>query len=133
MDHERFDALTRAFSRTPSSRRRLLRRGGMGLVAALFGGAIAAKDAAADHCSYIGCGCATGTYHPCADGLICCPSAPGTPGGAGVCAPAGECGDQCIYWGDQCPDYCNWGDTCPGCCSGYCGQFGQCYQAGYGF
>lgn len=134
MDHEKFDALTRVFSKKSSSRRQVLRRAGTAALAGLFGGALLRpKDAAADHCTYGGCGCATGTYHPCEDGLVCCPSSPGTPGGAGVCSPVGECGDSCVYWGNQCPDYCNWGDTCPTCCSGYCGQFGQCAQAGYGF
>lgn len=134
MDHDKFDALARIVSKKSSSRRQMLKRGGAAALAGLFGGALVRnKSAEAHHCTYGGCGCATGTYHPCDAGLVCCPSAPGTPGGAGVCADAGSCGDSCVYWGDYCGDYCNWGDTCYACCSGYCGQFGQCAQAGYGF
>ena len=132
MDNERFDALTRVFSKRAGSRRQMLRRGGAAMVAGLFGGVLArAQPAAADHCNYIGCGCSTGVLHACGNDLVCCASSPGTPGGAGVCAPATECGGQCSYWGDACPAYCNWGDTCPDCCSGYCGNLGQCAQYGY--
>lgn len=133
MDNEKFDGLARAFSGKAASRRKMLRRGVAAALAGLSGGSLTrTKRASAHHCDWLGCGCATGTQHPCGDGLVCCPSSPGTPGGAGVCAPAGECGGQCVYWGDACPGYCNWGDTCPDCCSGYCGQFGTCMQYGYG-
>ncbi len=133
MDNKKFDAITRSFAKKPGSRRELLRRGGAAALAGLVGGALSrTKGASAHHCDYIGCGCATGVYHACAGDLVCCPSAPGTPGGAGVCAGAGQCGGQCVYWGDACPAYCNWGDTCPDCCSGYCGQFGACARFGYG-
>ena len=133
MDNQRFDALARAVSGKGASRRGVLRRGAVAAAAALFGRGLLRREAAADHCDYIGCGCATGVWHACGNDLVCCPSSPGTPGGAGVCAPASECGGgQCTYWGDACPGYCNWGDSCPGCCSGYCGNLGQCAQYGYG-
>ena len=126
IDHDRFDTLARSLA-NPASRRRLLRRLGLGALTAVVGGTLGRpRTARADHCDYIGCGCATGTFHPCGGGLVCCPSNPGLPGGAGVCAPADQCGGPCAASGDGCPSYCNWGDHCPGCCGGVCGNFGSC-------
>lgn len=88
MDHEKFDALARAFA-PAASRRKLLRWATVtGLVAA-FGRAPAAD---ASHCRYPGCGCTLGTRHDCVAGTICCDSAPGTPGGAGTCQFPQDCG-----------------------------------------
>jgi hypothetical protein len=126
MDHQRFDAWTRELA-TLTTRRGVMRRAGLAAVAATLAGLFGrSQRAAAHHCDYIGCGCATGARHACGRGLVCCPSSPGLPGGAGICAPRGECGGGCVEEGDACPGYCNWGDVCPDCCSGYCGQFGAC-------
>lgn len=128
MEQRRFDALTRAFA-DGSSRRRFLRRAGLaGMSAALNGLIATVRPVAAGHCNSLGCGCITGTRHQCGRGLVCCPSNPGLPGGAGVCAPAGQCGGSCVDQGQGCPAYCNWGDYCPDCCSGYCGSYGVCDQ-----
>jgi hypothetical protein len=129
MDQDRFDTLTRVLA-TPASRRGVLRRARFAGIAAILGAAFGLpRIASANHCDYIGCGCASGTRHACGRGLVCCPSSPGLPGGAGVCAPAGQCGGACVDQGDACPAYCNWGDACPDCCSGFCGDFGSCGQS----
>lgn len=127
MDGGRFDAVVRRMAR--SGGRRSLLRGAGAVVATILAGSIRNEPVLAHHCDYVGCGCATGTYHPCADGLVCCPSSPGTPGGAGVCAYPGDCGGSCADNGAYCGDSCNWGDTCPSCCSGYCGSTGACAAA----
>ena len=78
MDDQRFDALTRAMS-VATSRRGALRLGLAGAAATLariFG---RTQSATAHHCTYEGCGCATGTKHACGSGLVCCASSPGTP------------------------------------------------------
>ena len=126
MDSRGFDRWTRALAARGRSRRGALGllAGGLAVaVGAMSGGA---RSASAHHCNFIGCGCATGTLHPCGGGLICCPSSPGLPGGAGVCAPPDQCGGACIAWRNACPGYCNWGDNCPDCCSGYCNSRGVC-------
>lgn len=123
MDDRRFDALTRSLA-APISRRGALRRVGLG--GALLGTLLGRRqEAAAHHCTYEGCGCATGTQHACGQGLVCCASSPGTPGGGGVCTPRGQCGG-CTGRGNACPGYCNWGDGCADCCTGYCGSRGSC-------
>jgi hypothetical protein len=124
MDSQRFDALAKSLA---SSRRDVLRRLRMAGAAAVLTATFAPRHLAlAHHCSYEGCGCTTGILHPCGSGLVCCPSSPGTPGGAGVCMRKGRCGDVCVDTGSACPGYCIWDDGCPDCCSGYCGQFGSC-------
>lgn len=126
MDDQRFDALTRFLSDQTSRRgalRRLSAASAAGFLAALLG---RNSPAPAHHCNYEGCGCSTGTQHACGSGLTCCSSSPGTPGGAGVCTPRGQCGGGCVDRGGSCPGYCNWGDGCSGCCSGYCGNRGSC-------
>jgi hypothetical protein len=128
MEPRRFDAFTRALARL-DSRRGVLRRLGVAGSAAILGRSLTATSANADHCSSIGCGCSTGTRHACGGGLVCCPSSPGTPGGAGVCSDPADCGGPCVGSGGGCPGSCNWGDTCPGCCSGYCGDSGTCSAA----
>ena len=82
MDGQRFDAVARLLA-TRQTRRGTLRR----LVAAtgaLMAAAIPGRSKAGYNCDYVGCGCATGTLHPCSNGLVCCASTPGMPGGAGV-------------------------------------------------
>ena len=129
MEPRRFDALVRGLA-TSSSRRGALRRVAVAGVAALLGrSALRPEAAIADHCDFIGCGCSTGTLHACGGDLVCCPSSPGTPGGAGVCSEPADCGGACTENGGGCSGSCNWGDTCPGCCSGFCGQFGTCDTA----
>lgn len=128
MDGERFDAVTRWLGGN-RSRRAAFRAAAAAGFAALVGARRGAAPVAADHCTYIGCGCSTGTHHACGHGLVCCPSSPGMPGGAGVCTSPGDCGGSCAEIGDYCGDSCNWGDTCPTCCSGYCGSTGACDQA----
>lgn len=124
MDHKSFENLTKQFA-TEGSRRSLVKKlGALALGAGVFGAR--KRAAAAHHCNWVGCGCATGVYHACADGLICCASTPGTPGGAGICAYASDCNNTCNGGGQYCGNSCNWGDTCPMCCSGYCGDTGQC-------
>jgi hypothetical protein len=127
MDEQWFDLLTRTLA-GPSSRRGLLLRAGFAGISALVAGLFGSPRAtSARHCDYIGCGCNTGTRHPCGRGLDCCPNNPGLPGGSGVCAPSGQCGGGgCVGDGGSCPGYCNWGDYCPDCCSGFCGQYGSC-------
>jgi hypothetical protein len=125
MDDRRFDAMTRTLAAF-SSRRGVLRRLRWAGAAAVLAAAGVGRAASAHHCTYEGCGCATGTKHACGGGLVCCPSSPGTPGGAGVCTRKGYCDDSCVDTGNACPGNCNWGDGCPHCCSGYCGQFGSC-------
>ncbi len=128
MDDRRFDALTRTLSRA-TSRRGVLRRLGLAATGAATAGVFARRQTAtANHCTYEGCGCATGTHHACGSGLVCCASSPGTPGGAGVCTPRAQCDGGCADRGAACPGYCNWGDGCSGCCSGYCGTRGACEQ-----
>jgi hypothetical protein len=130
MDGGRFDAMVRRLADQGSggtrSRRAALRGAAAALLAAATAGKVGGGIAGASHCTYVGCGCATGTYHPCDDGLVCCPSSPGTPGGAGVCESPGDCNSACNGSGYYCGDSCNWGDTCPSCCSGYCGSTGAC-------
>ena len=127
MDDQRFDALTCLVSSDLAARRRC----GLGWASAaatltgIFG---RTQSATAHHCTYEGCGCATGTQHACGSGLVCCASSPGTPGGGGVCTPRAQCGGGCADRGASCPGYCNWGDGCSGCCSGYCGTRGACDQ-----
>lgn len=124
MDGERFDSVVRGFAR-PRTRRGLL-----GRLAAASGALLVAstplKVRAGFNCDYIGCGCATGTLHPCIDGLVCCASSPGTPGGAGVCSQPSDCDGSCNGTGGDCGASCNWGDNCPMCCSGWCGDLGSC-------
>jgi hypothetical protein len=128
MDDRRFDALTRTLSEATSRRGALRRLGLAGVAAALAGILGRRQSATAHHCTYEGCGCATGTKHACGSGLVCCASSPGTPGGGGVCTPRAQCGGGCADRGASCPGYCNWGDGCSGCCSGYCGTRGACEQ-----
>ena len=90
MDEQRFDALIRSLG-AARSRRALMRRALAASLAVIVGGALSQRRASADHCDYAGCGCATGTDHPCGDGLICCPTNPGTPGGAGYCTSEADC------------------------------------------
>jgi len=124
MDGERFDAVARSLAS------RLSRRGSVRRLAAVAGALIAlgvpVRSEAGFNCNYIGCGCSSGTLHPCVDPLVCCPSSPGTPGGAGVCSNASDCYGPCAASGDSCGGSCNWGDNCPECCSGYCGMYGSC-------
>jgi hypothetical protein len=123
MDGQQFDAMTRSMA-TRQTRRGTLRR-----LAAAAGALVVASvpgRSRADHCSYIGCGCSTGTLHPCGSGLVCCPSSPGTPGGAGVCSNPGDCSGPCRGSDEFCSGSCNWGDNCPECCSGWCGNMGRC-------
>lgn len=124
MDHRGFDTWTRSLT-ARDSRRGALRR--LGLATAL-GTMVFGRDrsASAHHCTYEGCGCATGTQHACGHGLVCCASSPGAPGGAGVCTPRGQCGGGCTGFGGGCPGYCNWGDGCADCCTGYCNNRGTC-------
>ena len=124
MDGRRFDGMTRSLA-TQQTRRGVLRRL-IALASALVLAMLPVRARAGFNCSYIGCGCATGTWHPCNDPLVCCASTPGMPGGAGVCSNPGDCYGPCQASGDFCTGSCNWGDTCPECCSGYCGQYGQC-------
>ena len=124
MDGQRFDAVARSLA-TRQTRRGTLRR----LAAAsgaLMARAIPGRSKAGYNCDYIGCGCATGTLHPCSNGLVCCASTPGMPGGAGVCSYPGDCYGACAGRGEYCSDSCNWGDACPACFSGYCGDYGSC-------
>ncbi|MFN8593078.1 MAG: hypothetical protein U0031_16605 [Thermomicrobiales bacterium] len=124
MDGQRFDAVTRSLASLESRRsivRRLILAAG-----ALFAAALPVRARAGFNCTYIGCGCATGTLHPCNDPLVCCASSPGTPGGAGVCSNASDCDAACAGSGGYCSDSCNWGDNCPECCSGWCGNTGRC-------
>jgi hypothetical protein len=124
MDARRFDAVTRSLA-APQTRRSVLGR--LAAIAGALGmAAIPIRARAGFNCTYIGCGCATGTLHPCNDPLVCCPSSPGTPGGAGVCSNESDCDAPCAPSGGYCSDSCNWGDTCPECCSGYCGNTGSC-------
>lgn len=128
MEPRRFDTLTRSVA-TSVNRRAALRRMGRLATSALvmLGGLSRTRQTAvAHHCTYEGCGCATGTQHPCGSGLVCCASSPGTPGGAGVCTRRGQCGESCVGQSGACPGYCNWGDGCSGCCTGYCNGRGKC-------
>ena len=93
---------------------------------ALMAAAIPGRSKAGYNCDCIGCGRASGTLHPCSNGLVCCASTPGMPGGAGVCSYPGDCYGACAGRGEYCSDSCNWGDACPACCSGYCGDYGSC-------
>ena len=81
MDDRRFDALTRNSVHATSRRGALWRLGPAGAGAAAAGIFGHRQMAIAHHCSYEGCGCATGTQHACGSGLVCCASSPGTPGG----------------------------------------------------
>ena len=128
MDERRFDALTRILSHATSRRGALRRLGLAGAGAAAAGIFGRRQTATAHHCSYEGCGCATGTQHACGSGLVCCASSPGMPGGGGICTPRAQCGGGCADRGTACPGYCNRGDGCSGCCSGYCGTHGACDQ-----
>jgi hypothetical protein len=128
VDDQRFDALTRVLARATSRRGAVRRIGLAGTAAALTGLLGRQRSASAHHCSYEGCGCSTGTNHPCGSGLVCCAYNPGTPGGAGVCTPRGQCGGGCRDRGASCPGHCNWNDSCADCCSGYCGNRGSCDQ-----
>jgi hypothetical protein len=124
MDGRRFDAVARSLAARQD--RRGLLRWAVGVAGSLFILALPPRARGGFNCDYIGCGCATGTLHPCVDPLVCCASSPGTPGGAGVCSNASDCDAPCAPSGEGCSGSCNWGDTCPECCSGYCGQFGSC-------
>lgn len=42
-------------------------------------------------CRSAGCQCITGALAPCDEGLACCPTVEGLPGGPGICAPRGIC------------------------------------------
>ena len=124
MDAQRFDTMTRSLA-TRQTRRGTLRRL-TAVAGALVAAGIPSRSEAGHNCTYIGCGCATGTLHPCSDGLVCCASNPGMPGGAGVCSNPSDCDGGCAGPGGYCSDSCNWGDNCPACCSGWCGNLGQC-------
>ena len=124
MDGKRFDRVTRYLA-SPQTRRSTMRRL-LAAAGALAAAGLPARSKAGFNCDYIGCGCATGTLHPCIDGLVCCASSPGTPGGAGVCSQPSDCGGPCTGSGGACSGSCNWGDNCPGCCSGWCGDLGSC-------
>jgi hypothetical protein len=124
VDGEHFDAVTKSLG-SRQTRRGLLKRLAAA-VGALLIAALPVKARAGFTCDYIGCGCATGTLHPCNSGLVCCPSTPGTPGGAGVCSQPSDCGGPCNGSGSSCGGSCNWGDNCPACCSGWCGDYGTC-------
>ena len=124
MDGEHFDAVTRSLV-SRQTRRGLLKRLAAA-VGALLIATLPVKARAGFTCDYIGCGCAAGTLHPCNSGLVCCPSTPGTPGGAGVCSQPSDCGGPCNGSGSSCGGSCNWGDNCPACCSGWCGDYGTC-------
>lgn len=104
MDSERFDAITRVFA-PATTRRKLLRWATVtGLVAAFSG----AKATEASTCRYQGCGCTTGTRHQCVEGMVCCPSTPGMPGGAGTCQFIDDCPED-----PPPPPACTWeGCTC---------------------
>lgn len=128
MDGDRFDEVARWLGDRRSRRMALKAIAAAGF-AAIVGARRGTEPVAADHCTYVGCGCATGARHACGRGLVCCPSSPGMPGGAGVCTYPGDCGGSCAGIGDYCGDSCNWGDACPTCCSGYCGSSGACTQA----
>jgi hypothetical protein len=124
MDGERFDAVARSLA-TRQTRRGALRRIAAA-AGALLALALPVRARAGFNCNYIGCGCATGTLHPCVDPLVCCASSPGTPGGAGVCSNVSDCDAPCAPSGGSCSGSCNWGDNCPECCSGWCGNLGSC-------
>jgi len=124
MDGDRFDAATRSLAGRQTRRGTL--RGLAAGVGALLAASIPTRARAGFNCDYIGCGCATGTLHPCIDGLVCCASSPGTPGGAGVCSQPSDCDGSCAGSGGSCGSSCNWGDNCPACCSGWCGNLGSC-------
>lgn len=127
MNDRRFDTLTRTLADSAAtSRRGALRRLALAGAVAVLAGWRAPQAASAHHCTDEGCGCSTGTQHACGHGLVCCASSPGTPGGAGVCTPRGQCGGGCTGRGNACPAYCNWGDGCADCCTGYCGGRGSC-------
>jgi hypothetical protein len=128
VDDQRFDALSRTLANATSRRQAARQFGVAGAIAALSAIFGRQQIASAYRCNYEGCGCATGTSHACGSGLVCCASSPGTPGGAGVCTPRGQCDGSCIERGNSCPGYCNWNDGCSGCCSGYCGPRGSCDQ-----
>ena len=117
VDNSRFDALARALAPKSTSRRKALRFAALGAIVAAFGGA---KEADA-RCRYEGCGCATGTLHSCHDDLFCCPSAPGTPSGAGTClsydvcyppAPAPCTGPGCVCSIAPYQQSCDFGMVC---------------------
>jgi hypothetical protein len=61
MDDRRFDALTRTLSEVTSRRGALRRLGLAGAATALTGIFGPKQSASAHHCTYEGCGCATGT------------------------------------------------------------------------
>ncbi len=127
MDHERFDVLTKRFSRGGSRREVLdnLARGALALAAARFG--LGSGSAEARQCRDYGCSCNGGEYRSCRGDLICCPYSFGLPGGLGQCLTEDDCyGPQCINSGDSCAPYCGWGSSCGDCCSGYCGDYGVC-------
>lgn len=128
MDQKSFEKLTRDLA-TEGTRRSIVKRLGALVVGVGLLGA-RKRAASADHCNWVGCGCATGVYHACGNGLVCCSSTPGTPGGAGVCSYPSDCGNTCNGAGQYCGNSCNWGDNCPACCSGYCGDTGQCTGGG---
>jgi hypothetical protein len=123
MDGQRFDAVARSLA-TRQTRRGTLRRL-VAVAGALIAAGLPARSKAGHNCTWIGCGCASGTLHPCIDGLVCCASNPGMPGGAGVCSNPGDCYGPCTGSGGSCTS-CNWGESCPQCCSGYCGDYGSC-------
>ena len=126
MDPKKFDSAVRSLAGAGSRRTMLRRFAAVAAAVALGRAAVRPETAEANHCKYIGCACATGTYDPCGNGLVCCASNPGMPGGPGVCSNQSDCGGSCADPGDYCGDSCNWGDSCPHCCSGYCGSDGSC-------
>src|SRR5262245_2177563 len=65
MDGRRFDGMTRSLA-TEQTRRAVMRRLAK-LAGALFIAMLPVRARAGFNCDYIGCGCATGTLHPCND------------------------------------------------------------------
>ncbi|MCC7021405.1 MAG: hypothetical protein IT338_01175 [Thermomicrobiales bacterium] len=128
MEHDRFDELTRRFSRR-GTRRGLLARSGKAALAAMAGIALGRSRAAAQilPCAEDGCRCRPGDLASCTPGLVCCADNPDAPGGSGTCVPPSQCfAGTCSGDGVVCPATCTRETNCLGCCSGYCGSDGLC-------